>query len=160
MPQLNFTVYCTPTPQGSMRGFVVPGKNGKGPRAIVTSANKKMVPYRNEVTSVIMRALGERLLPVPLIARDTPVSLCLNFYLRRPNSAKKRKGMTVKPDLDKLIRSTKDAMTGILYVDDSQVVEVSARKEYGTPERVEVSITADEPGGQNGKAANETQKLF
>ena len=31
-------------------------------------------------------------------------------------------------------------MTGVLYADDAQVVELSVRKHYGSPERVEVSV--------------------
>lgn len=38
--------------------------------------------------------------------------------------------MTVKPDTDKLIRSTLDALTGVAYDDDSQVVNISACKIY------------------------------
>jgi crossover junction endodeoxyribonuclease RusA len=48
--------------------------------------------------------------------------------------------MVVKPDLDKVIRATCDALTGILYADDAQIVDTSARKHYGSPERVEISM--------------------
>lgn len=39
-----------------------------------------------------------------------------------------------KPDTDKLIRAVCDAMTSIVWGDDSQVVEVHARKRYAYPE--------------------------
>jgi hypothetical protein len=59
----------------------------------------------------------------------------------------------VKPDLDKCIRALNDALTGILWVDDGQVVGVSAKKLYGLPERTEVLLrgldpVADEDGAK------------
>jgi crossover junction endodeoxyribonuclease RusA len=39
-------------------------------------------------------------------------------------------GVTHKPDLDKLCRAVLDALTGILYLDDAQVVALAASKRY------------------------------
>jgi Holliday junction resolvase RusA-like endonuclease len=142
MNEIRFTAYCTPQPQGSMKGFVLPGKWGAKPRAILTSDNKKLKPYRGEITREAMVALRDAGVAEPFAAKHIPVRMVIDFYLERPPSVpKKRKGMVVKPDLSKLIRSTEDAMTGILYVDDAQIVELSVRKHYGTPERVEIWAT-------------------
>ena len=65
--------------------------------------------------------------------------MALLFCFEKPKSVK-REHMTVKPDIDKLIRSILDSCTGILYKDDSQVHYVSARKIYDSPERVEISM--------------------
>jgi Holliday junction resolvase RusA-like endonuclease len=43
----------------------------------------------------------------------------LTFYVSSPRS---------RPDIDKLIRSTLDALTGITWLDDSIVVSVAAKK--------------------------------
>jgi Holliday junction resolvase RusA-like endonuclease len=140
--QLKFTVYAKPVPQGSMKGFVIPGKNGAKARAILTSANSKLRPYRGEVIREAMDALFRANIAEPMAGKHIPVSLVLDFYLERPPSApKKRREMVVKPDLSKLVRSTEDAMTGVIYADDAQVVEMSLRKHYGSPERVEISVT-------------------
>ena len=130
-----------------MKGFVLPGKMGAKPRAILTSDNKKLKPYRGEVTREAMVALGKAGIAEPFAEKHVPVSIIFDFYLQKPESApKKRECPSVKPDLSKLIRSTEDAMTGILYADDAQVVSIEARKHYGTPERVEVSVrTIDRP---------------
>lgn len=58
-----------------------------------------------------------------------PVEMSMTFAFDRPKS---RKGEhVVKPDLDKLERAILDAMTGIVYVDDSQVWRVvDKRKVY------------------------------
>jgi hypothetical protein len=36
----------------------------------------------------------------------------------------------VKPDLDKLVRAVGDALTGILYRDDAQIVSLNASKRF------------------------------
>ncbi|HHK41746.1 MAG TPA: RusA family crossover junction endodeoxyribonuclease, partial [Planctomycetaceae bacterium] len=39
---------------------------------------------------------------------------------------------TSRPDLDNLVKSTKDALNGLAWRDDSQVVELSAGKCYAS----------------------------
>jgi hypothetical protein len=81
---------------------------------------------------------GETLNPM-----DTPVEIALVFYLPKPKTVK-REWPSVKPDLDKLIRSTFDGLTtGGLYTDDALVVAVSASKEYGT-DRIGCQVIASE----------------
>jgi Holliday junction resolvase RusA-like endonuclease len=57
------------------------------------------------------------------------LELTLMFRLVKPKSSK-RKYPTVRPDLTKLIRSTEDAMKGIIWHDDSQVVLQQTKKVY------------------------------
>ena len=47
-----------------------------------------------------------------------------------------------RPDLDKLVRSAGDAMTGIVYVDDGQIAILSACKEYGDRAETIVKVWA------------------
>jgi Holliday junction resolvase RusA-like endonuclease len=47
---------------------------------------------------------------------------------------------TVKPDATKLLRSTEDALTGILWRDDAQIAEQSARKVYGERPGAEIIV--------------------
>lgn len=140
--QIHFTAYSRPEPMGSMKGFVLPGKGGAKPRAILTSNNPKMKPYRQELTHTAMVAVAQKGLFSPIAEKHVPVSIVVDFYFARPASIpKKRVEIVVKPDMDKLCRATFDALTGILYADDAQIVDLSARKHYGTPERVEISMT-------------------
>ena len=53
----------------------------------------------------------------------------LEFRLRRPASVD-RALPTTKPDRDKLERAVCDALTGVLWVDDCQVVDGPVRKLY------------------------------
>lgn len=144
MQEVKFVAYCKAEPQGSMRGFVMPGKNGAKARAILTSTTKNLKPYRQQLTLAAMEALKAAGMTEPLAEKHVGVKLVVDFFFQKPASvSKKRLYPAVKPDLSKLIRSTEDAMIGILYVDDAQIVEVKARKHYGTPERVEVKALVD-----------------
>lgn len=45
------------------------------------------------------------------------------------------------PDLDQLVKQVMDAMVGIVFVDDNQVVSFThSAKRYGSPERTEITI--------------------
>lgn len=47
---------------------------------------------------------------------------------------------TTKPDLDNIVKAVKDACNKVVWRDDSQVVDLVAKKRYGTAPRVEVEI--------------------
>ena len=76
-----------------------------------------------------------------------PLSVSFSFAMPRPGShygtgrnADKLKpsapaGHTSKPDITKLIRSTEDALKGIAWVDDTQIVSQSAGKMYTNDRR-------------------------
>ena len=63
---------------------------------------------------------------------EGPVAIQLHFYMLKPRTVKREKP-TVPPDLDKLIRGVLDALTGIVYLDDAQVILIRAAKSYGEP---------------------------
>jgi Holliday junction resolvase RusA-like endonuclease len=141
MSKFAFTVYGTPIGQGSARAFVHI-RCGKTV-ASVTHDNPKTLPYRQSVSQVaalMARDATETPLPAP---RGVPVGLAILFCLRKPLSAPKRRETfaTKKPDLDKLCRLILDSLTGIFYEDDAQVVELTARKQYGAPERTEIEVS-------------------
>lgn len=55
----------------------------------------------------------------------------LDFLMPRPKSLSKKVCFHVKrPDLDNCIKAVKDALHGICYKDDSQIVELHAYKKY------------------------------
>lgn len=53
-----------------------------------------------------------------------PVTVKMVFYLNKPKSNKLDKPTNKKADLDKLVRAVNDALTGIIYCDDCQIVEI------------------------------------
>lgn len=68
----------------------------------------------------------------PLPEFSCAVLVDVTFVLPRPKALKKDPPPphTKKPDSDKLFRAIGDAMTGIVYCDDAQVIDHHARKRY------------------------------
>lgn len=126
----SLVVYGRPEPQGSTRAFMP--KRGKFP--VVTSDNPKVKPYRQQIA---LTAMAKGIRPC---AREASLSVKLSFYFTRPASAKRRLDPVVKPDLDKLVRSVFDALTGVAFVDDAQITKLETGKDYGDPERTEIEI--------------------
>lgn len=71
-----------------------------------------------------------------------PVSVAMIIRVPVPTSwSKKRQAAagngsiapTKKPDCDNVAKAVLDAMNGLVFFDDSQVVELHLRKEYGEP---------------------------
>jgi Holliday junction resolvase RusA-like endonuclease len=71
---------------------------------------------------------------------DGAVQLDLTFVLVKPKTVK-RIYPFVRPDLDKLCRAVLDALTGIAYKDDQQVVTLNANKTYGERAGVFILLT-------------------
>ncbi len=130
--RVEFAVFGTPIPQGSMSAFVPKGWS----RAIITSANPKLKQWRAAVNVTAQSAM--RLQCQDRAERGTPLNVVLYFYFRRPKSVKPGAAKTSKPDIDKLARAIFDSLTGVVYEDDSQVIIVTASKDYEEQERVEI----------------------
>ena len=66
----------------------------------------------------------------------------LGFAFLRPKSVskKKRPYVTVKPDVDKLARAVLDAMTGVVFRDDAQVVKLEVEKQYSAMAGVGIAV--------------------
>jgi len=69
---------------------------------------------------------------------DKPVALTIEIIRAIPQSwPKKKKAEALiqpcptKPDLDNFCKAIMDALNGLAYVDDSQVVKLTAAKRYG-----------------------------
>lgn len=129
---LVFHVDGVAQPKGSAKAFVVKD------RAVVTNDNPKTRPWAALVRDAAQQAAGATI----ACPRGVPVVLGLSFVLPRPVSLPKRvQAHTKKPDVDKLTRAVLDALTGVVWQDDSQVVDVSATKRYAVgDERAHVSI--------------------
>lgn len=80
---------------------------------------------------------------------EAPVSVTIKAYLGIPSSAtKKFKAAamdmavypTKKPDVDNIFKSVTDALSGIIYKDDKQIVRSTITKNYSDLPRVEVFV--------------------
>lgn len=121
MTEVHFTAYGLPVPQGSTRAFVVKG------RAVTTSANSNLRPWRDTVAS----AARTQMALDDAEAIPGPVAVAAHFYLPRPKSRPKRDlHPDRRPDLDKLLRGVLDGITGPVIADDAQVCRVVTSKDY------------------------------
>src|SRR5438094_7285277 len=73
-----------------------------------------------------------------------PLRLTLCAYVSMPQGIAKRDRATAlpvrRPDLDQYIKTALDALNTHAFGDDSQVVEIIARKRYGVPPRWEITL--------------------
>ena len=111
-----FYAHGLPAPQGSKKHM------GRG---VLVEQSKRVKPWREAVKWAVIEANPARL------KFHAPVSVQIVFYFARPKSRKNDVHHCTSPDLDKLCRSTLDALTdsGII-VDDSLVAELRASKFY------------------------------
>lgn len=87
--------------------------------------------YENELKAMIRSAN-----PAMFVG---PIIMEISFYMPRPKKPK-YKYPAVKPDIDNLQKALLDACNGLLYEDDAQIIELTARKEYGAKPRIELVI--------------------
>ena len=150
---VRFSVPGIPVPKGSFR--VLPFKKKTGQLGV------KFIPFPRLIEwQAAIRFEASRLY-APNLPWTGPVNIRISFRFPRPKShfismepgVVGLKGdcpmfVTRRPDLDKLIRSVLDAITGVLIKDDSQVVSLQAVKKYaninGRP-GVTVSVKLVEP---------------
>lgn len=138
MKRIAFTAYGVAQPKGSAQAFIPKGWT----RAIVTSDNPKNKGWQQVVAEAASAALRQQ---GWVIVEGEPLRLRVLFFLPRPKYIKAKTPPHVKkPDLDKLIRSVKDALTGVIWQDDSQVDEIVAQKSYAPPGWIPSAVIAVE----------------
>ena len=145
MKEVSFTVRGKPAPAGSKRGFVAGG------RVIITDANPRSKPWMALVQDAGFGAVEEDSRP---LIPEGPVRVTFDFQEVRPkghynskgelNAAGLRKPYPTKaPDLLKLARAIEDALSGVCYRDDSQIVTETLRKRYGDWDGVFIHVASE-----------------
>lgn len=77
-----------------------------------------------------------------IIPRDIPLKIILTVDAERPKSCPKSRPLPVtKPDLDNVLKTIQDALEGIVYQADQQIVSISATKRYAESGGVTVVLT-------------------
>ena len=124
---LTFTVLGKPAPQGSKRHV------GRG---VMVESSKRCKPWRQDV-----RHTALDLRPDDWYANmDAAIALSVVFVFARPKSHFRANGQ-LKPsapphctgrigDVSKLVRAVEDAMTGIIYNDDAQIISLIAHRRF------------------------------
>lgn len=138
---ISFTVPGRPT------RWMRPGQGTDGEGEPFRFNDKKAESAKRALTWEAKRAFGLRR---PALG---PVVLGLRFVFAIPPSWSKARRQaalegrvwhTSDPDIDRLINLVMDALVGIAYVDDNQVVGFidQPAKRYGHPERTEITVRA------------------
>ncbi len=132
--------------------FTVPGPpRGKGrPKFarrgnfVQTYTDAKTASYEDQIKFYALQAMGSS---EPF---KTPLQAFLYIRLPTPQSYSKKRtkdcleGLerpSKKPDIDNVAKSYLDAMNGVVYVDDTQVVELHIKKLYSSVAGVDVAVS-------------------
>lgn len=121
------------------------------PRA--TRFGKGIRLYDPKKVTVFKRQLGmlakQQMLDRGLDPFDGPLEVCMEFHrpvqasISQKERARRLSGShrpTVKPDLDNYVKSTSDALNGILWVDDNLIISLEAKKFYAEQPHLTVEI--------------------
>jgi Holliday junction resolvase RusA-like endonuclease len=126
MRPIELHVHGVPAPQGSKTAYVRGGRpvlvEGKGP------GRQKHATWRQAIATAARDWVDANGHPAPL---DGPLTVDIQFWLPKPMSHPKWRWLAwSKPDLDKLVRSCFDSLSGLVIVDDARVVRLTATKVY------------------------------
>ena len=132
---IQFTVFGEPVAQGRPKFSTV----GGFPRAYDPAKSRDYKDY--------VRLAAADHAPASLL--DGPLGIAVTAYRSTPKSFSKTKAAAAergevlpvtKPDADNYLKGVKDALKGIIWKDDSQVVDAFVRKRYSARPRIEVKI--------------------
>lgn len=137
MGEIAFFVPGRPSPQGSKE---YKGKNRAG-KAILVESSKRVKPWREQIAWHARQQNPEML--------AGPVAMRLEFVMVRPQRLPKSKPTPPATqrtgDIEKLARAVNDALSGICFRDDAQVIDMHLRKRIAEPEEPSgVHITIQE----------------
>lgn len=133
---VTFTVDATPVPKGRAR-YVRRGNH------ISTYTPEKTRTYEALIKDAATQAMG---VSEPL---NTPVSLYLYIRVPIPASTTKKRLEAIasgdekpikKPDASNILKSVEDGMNGIVYKDDSQIINIHVTKVYSTEPGVDICV--------------------
>jgi Holliday junction resolvase RusA-like endonuclease len=134
-----YSVYGEPVGKGRPRF----AKRGN---FVSTYTPQKTKTYEDEIRLMAKAAMGAS---EPL---ETPVTVAIYIRVGIPTSFSKQKRKdalanierpTKKPDADNILKCFLDAMNGIVYIDDKQVVNIHLTKVYSEIPAVEVMVKED-----------------
>ncbi len=133
---VTFKVDGTPVPKGRAR-------YARRGNFISTYTPEKTRTYETLIKDAAIEAMGSS---EPL---ETPVSLYLYIRVPIPKSCTKKRleaisnGLekpTKKPDASNILKSVEDGMNGVVYYDDSQIINIHVTKVYSSLPGVDICV--------------------
>lgn len=141
--EVTFFVPGFPISKGSAKAFM---RKGMKHPVVMQDNNERQRPWASAIGYAAQQTGVE-------LVSSGPVALGTEFHMPRPashyRSGNREKGLKVTaphyhtktPDLDKLVRCVKDAMTGIVWRDDSQVAMlINPTKIYSDTPGVRITL--------------------
>ena len=95
---------------------------------------KSQVPHKFEEGPILLTCVFTMPIPKGMKKRDVTLAEAGQMY------------HTKKPDLDNLVKFVKDCLNGLAWHDDSQVVKLTATKNYGRNPRTVIWIHGQDTG--------------
>lgn len=152
---ISFTIPGNAVGKGRARAGILRGKGGK---PITTANGQPIITHHTpEATrtfeSLVKDIAAQRMGTGEIITR--PIQMQITVYVaipqgwptwKREAATRQEIGATTKPDLDNVEKAIKDALNGVVYVDDVQVIGCDKVKLYvadGRPARIEVQVRED-----------------
>lgn len=137
--------------------FTIPGDPaGKGRPKFTRSGHAYTPKETVNYETLVKLSFKQKYPGLKPVEKDVAMLVTIKAYYKIPASASKkrqqamREGLirpTKKPDWDNIGKIVCDALNGIAYYDDSQVVAVTVEKLYSDTPRVEVEIEVMERCG-------------
>ncbi|MED3732535.1 RusA family crossover junction endodeoxyribonuclease [Geobacillus stearothermophilus] len=132
---IKFIVYGEPVAQGRPRATTVNGR-------VRMYDPKKSRDFKHYLKLAASKHRPEKLL-------KGPISLVVKVYKPTLKSFSKKKKAaaeagqlrpTTKPDVSNYLKLIEDALTGVIWKDDSQIIDCSISKYYSETPRTEIQI--------------------
>lgn len=131
---------------GLIARITIPGKpRGKG-RPRFTQMGRV---YTDDATAAYENLVKMAWLKEHPVRFDGPVSVCVVANYQIPASTPKKLQAqmrvgdivpTVKPDLDNVVKAVLDGLNGVAFLDDKQIVKLTANKQYSDDACVLVTV--------------------
>lgn len=117
--------------------FIVPGKPQAKQRPRHTRGGHTYTPKETKLYEQKVRQCYQEQCPNTWINGPITLSVIASFL---PPKSRKRHYPTIKPDIDNIVKGISDALNGVAFEDDCQVIRLYAIKEYANVEQVKVTI--------------------
>lgn len=119
-------VYGEPVAQGSLKAIPIRGRRGA---RVIADNEKELTSWRGVISGEAQRWRREN----PGDPIDGPLAIDVTFYVTRPTSLPKWRWLPwTGRDWDKLARAVCDALTAVVWRDDSRIVDGTVRKRFAS----------------------------
>lgn len=156
MTLVEFTIPGDPQTKGNLR---------RAPHGGLYDSNKELAAWANQAAAAGADAMNGRR-PI-----TTPVRITVQFVFARPKAHTTTKGLSAEGkrhpypasrsagDLDKLERAVGDALTGVVFDDDSRIVQKVSSKVWGDRPRTDVLVEPATPARPSDDPAGRLRRL-